>query len=143
MAKRSMRNTKRKEAKLLETRTALVEAALNEGHTTKRGICKATGLKLHELGNLFTANRSLYGLYVVRRKTMVDIAADNLQDIINDKNHPQHFAASKYVLQNYRSDLDDILEPMAGDMSVEIPSLGDSEREQAPVVIKFTGGKKE
>lgn len=90
---RSMRNKARKEAKLLETRAEFVRAALESGHISRKDICKATGLKLHELTNLFTKDRKVYSEYVVRRKTISDIASDNILDIVNDPTHPQHFAA--------------------------------------------------
>ena len=94
---RSMKNKERKEAKLLETRAELVRAALESGHISRKDICSATGLKLHELANLFTLDRKVYGEYVVRRKTISDIASDNILDIVNDASHPQHFSASKYI----------------------------------------------
>lgn len=107
---RSMKNTERKEKKLLKTRAALVRAALESGQISRKDICKATGLQLHELTNLFTQDRDIYGEYVVRRKTISDIASDNILDIVNDPTHPQHFQASKYILSTYKSDLDDVLE---------------------------------
>jgi len=140
MAK-SMRNDKRKHTKLVATRTALVQAALDAGKVSRREICQATGLQRHELTNLFTDNREIFAAYTVRRKTITEAAADNIQEIVNDKNHPQNFAASKFVLQTYKSELEDILEPMAGEMQIEVPSgTGDDAQ---PVIIKFSSPKKE
>lgn len=130
----SMRNTKRKEAKLLETRAAFVRAALDAGHISRKDICKATDLKLHELTNLFTLDRELYGEYVVRRKTISDIASDNILDIINDPTHPQHFQASKYILTTYKSDLDEVLESQ--DSEAMNVSIGGASK-ASPIVIKF------
>ena len=131
---RSMKNKERKEAKLLETRADLVRAALESGHISRKDICRATGLKLHELANLFTLDRKVYGEYVVRRKTISDIASDNILDIVNDASHPQHFAASKYILSTYKSDLDEVLEDKSGeDISVLV---GDNAK-GSPITINF------
>lgn len=137
MAK-SMKNRRRAEKKVNELRRKLVLTALEEGITTRKAICTATGLKAHELSNLFTEDRDLYAKYVVRRKTITDLAADNIVDILNDPGHPQHFQASKYVLQTYKSDLDDTLESQDSEnISVEIDSKG----EINPVIIKFSRGR--
>ena len=137
---RSMKNSKRKERKLLETRADLVRAALETGAISRKEICRATGLKLHELANLFTKDRKVYGEYVVRRKTITDIASDNIMDIVNDPTHPQHFQASKYILSTYKSDLDEVLEDKAGeDISV---SLGENSK-GSPITINFGSAKKE
>lgn len=135
---RSMRNRKRKEVKLLETRAEFVRAALDAGHISRRDICTATGIKLHELANLFTLDRKVYGEYVVRRKTISDIASDNILDIVNDPKHPQHFAASKYILTTYKSDLDDVLESQDSDaLNVSIGGASKA----SPIIIKFGDSK--
>tara|TARA_R110002126_G_scaffold50551_2_gene139210 strand:- start:1857 stop:2264 length:408 start_codon:yes stop_codon:yes gene_type:complete len=134
-----MKNKERKEAKLLETRADLVRAALESGHISRKDICRATGLKLHELANLFTKDRKVYGEYVVRRKTISDIASDNILDIVNDPEHPQHFAASKYILTTYKSDLDEVLEDRNGD-DIQV-NIGDSKG--SPISITFGSAKKE
>lgn len=136
---RSMKNKERKEAKLLETRADLVRAALESGHISRKDICRATGLKLHELANLFTKDRKVYGEYVVRRKTISDIASDNILDIVNDPTHPQHFQASKYILATYKSDLDEVLEDRTGE---DISVMLGSESKGSPITINF-GKKKE
>lgn len=134
---RSMKNTERKTKKLLKTRAALVRAALEAGHITRKDICKATGLQMHELANLFTQDREVYGEYVVRRKTIADIASDNILDIVNDPTHPQHFQASKYILSTYKSDLDEVLDSQdESEMSINVG--GDSKA--SPINITF--GKK-
>lgn len=135
---RSMKNTRRKEEKLLKSRAEFVRAALEAGHITRKDICNATGLQLHELANLFTADRKVYAEYVVRRKTISDIASDNILDIVNDPTHPQHFAASKYILSTYKSDLDEVLESQSGE---EI-SVSVGEGSASPINITF-GSKTE
>ena len=134
---RSMKNTDRKEKKLQKTRAALVRAALDAGQISRKDICKATGLQMHELANLFTQDREVYGEYVVRRKTISDIASDNILDIVNDPTHPQHFQASKYILSTYKSDLDDVLESQQeSEMNINVGG----ESGASPINITF--GKK-
>ena len=129
-----MKNSKRKEAKLLETRAEFVRAALDAGHISRKDICKATGIQLHELANLFTLDRKVYGEYVVRRKTISDIASDNILDIVNDPTHPHHFAASKYIDTKFKSSLDDVLESQDSEaMNVSIGGVSKA----SPIVIKF------
>jgi hypothetical protein len=131
---RSMKNTDRQEKRLLKTRAALVRAALEAGQISRKDICNATGLKMHELANLLTLDREVYGEYVVRRKTISDIASDNILDIVNDPKHPQHFQASKYILSTYKSDLDDVLESQQeSEMNISVGGVsGDS-----PINITF------
>lgn len=134
---RSMKNTERKTKKLLKTRAALVRAALEAGQISRKDICNATGLQMHELANLFTQDREVYGEYVVRRKTISDIASDNILDIVNDPTHPQHFQASKYILSTYKSDLDDVLESQQeSEMNINVGG----ESGASPINITF--GKK-
>ena len=134
---RSMKNTERKTKKLLKTRAALVRAALEAGQISRKDICNATGLQMHELANLFTQDREVYGEYVVRRKTISDIASDNILDIVNDPTHPQHFQASKYILSTYKSDLDDVLESQTeSEMNINVGG----ESGASPINITF--GKK-
>ena len=134
---RSMKNTDRKEKKLLKTRAALVRAALEAGQISRKDICNATGLQMHELANLFTQDREVYGEYVVRRKTISDIASDNILDIVNDPTHPQHFQASKDILSTYKSDLDDVLESQQeSEMNINVGG----ESGASPINITF--GKK-
>ena len=136
---RSMKNSKRQEKRLLETRAELVRAALEAGMISRKDICKVTGLQMHELANLFTKDRKVYGEYVVRRKTISDIASDNILEIVNDPEHPQHFAASKYILSTYKSDLDEVLESQ-DEESVSISVGGESKAN--PITIKFGKDKK-
>lgn len=142
MAK-AMRNGVREASKLLETRKALVLVALDAGKFTRRDICKATGMKLHELGDLFTKDRAIFAEYVVRRETLADTAADNIADIVNDPQHPKNYEASKFILQNYKSDLDETLTPSAGEMEIHVPGSGDLRNPSAPVIIKFSAPKKD
>lgn len=132
MAK-AMRNPQRKELRLLDERSRLIEAALEAGKVTRSDISKVTEIPLHLISDTFSKNRELFAKYSVRRRSIVDTAADNIYDIVNDKKHPQCFSASKYVLQNFKSDLDDVLEPSNSELGIEIG--GDST--PSPVTIKF------
>lgn len=88
----------------------LIKAALKEGTTTVTQISKATGITRSIIHGIFKEYRELHAKYVVARKMVVDKAADNIADIIDDQEHPNNFAASKFVLQRYKSDLDEHLE---------------------------------
>ena len=58
-------------------------------------------------------------------------------DIVNDPSHPQHFAASKYILSTYKSDLDEVLESQSdNDVSIQVGG----ESKASPIQITF--GKK-
>lgn len=132
-----------KRQELLETHAALVKKALENDLTTRSAISQATGLKLWQISDLFKENKEIYAEYTVRRRTLVDTAADNIHDIVMDKDHPQHFSASKYVLSKYKSDLDSILEASeeAG-ISLEIGGgAGGRESTANPIKISFKGRK--
>mgnify|MGYP003649647222 CR=1 FL=1 len=141
MAK-SMRNVIREQSKLVEERTMIVKAALDAGCYTRSSIMKATGLEKHELANLLASEKELAAEYLVKKKLMAVISADNIFDIINDPKHKDFFQASKYILQNYKSDIDESLEPMSGDMELTLPGANSDDVEDA-VVIKFSTGRKD
>jgi hypothetical protein len=71
---------------------------------------EATGLKAWEITELLKNDIQLNAVYTIRRRELVNMAADNIVDIVSDKDHPNNYAASKYVLQTYKSDLDTNLE---------------------------------
>ena len=138
--RRRMRSQKREKEKLLKDRAALVRAAMNEANKfTRKDICEASGLTMVQLKNLFQEDRELYAEYVVIRKTITDIASDNIFAIINDPTHPQHFQASKYVLQNYKSDLDETLESADSILSIETSNKGS--KNPVKIVFSPTDGK--
>jgi hypothetical protein len=114
-------------------------AALNEGKLTRREICKATGLTIFDLNNLFKNDRELFAAYTVRKKLIADMAADNIMEIVNDPSHPQHFQASKFILTKYKSEFEDILESVdSQEIAVEVAGTGEA---APPVIIRF--GKKD
>ena len=135
-----MRNKKRQESKLLESRVLLIDKAMDEGFLTKTDIAKATGLKIWDVVNTFTRDRELYAKFCIRRRTLVDTAADNIQAIVNDKDHPQNYQASKFVVSTYKSDLDEILESKDID---DISVLVEGGESSSPVTIVFGKKKQE
>lgn len=111
----------------------LIDKALDEDISTKSGLCKATGLKLYQINNVFQKNKDLYARFKVIRGTLADKAADNLSNILDSPGHPSHFAATKYVLQTYKTDLDDSMETKKSDgFEIETGKGGKS-----PIKIKF------
>jgi hypothetical protein len=94
-------------------------------------------MRLWELNEVFAADTDLYSEFCIMRKTLVDVAADNLQDILHNREHPQNFQATKYVLEKYKSDLDSNLEAKdPGELGL---TIGDGS--PSPVRITF-GAKK-
>lgn len=148
---KSMKRSKAREQKeiaekreiMLEKHAVLVRQALAADLTTRSAISESTGIKLWQLSELFRENLELYAEYTVRRRTLVDTAADNIHDIVMDKDHPQHYAASKYVLSKYKSDLDSILEASEeAEMTLEIGG-GGRESQINPVRISFRSKDKD
>lgn len=129
------RNMKRNQRGVDRDNIALIKAAIESDNSTYEKIAKATGISTYKIKEYFVKDRDLYALYKVRRRMLVELAADNIQAIVEDKYHPQHFSASKYVLQNYKSDLDSVL-----DLKDEEIELGLTEGGDSGIVIRF--GKK-
>jgi len=106
MAKRMKFNQRRENKDNIKK----IIAALDADITTVTKISKATNITRAKIHKIFREDRSLHAKYIVARRTIVDQAADNIADIVSDKEHPSHYAASKYVLQTYKSDLDEHLD---------------------------------
>ena len=138
MAK-SMSNSKRAIDKRNRERKVLFQEAIVDGYTSRRDIAKAIGITSFDLTEFFEENPKMYKIYSQRRRELVDIAADNIQDIVEDKTHPKHYDASKYVIDNYKHDLDNILDVKSGDdISTNVSVDAGS-----GVIIKFTKGDSE
>jgi hypothetical protein len=138
MAK-NMSNSKRAKERRNREQKVLFQEALAEGKTSRRDICKLMGITTYQLTGFFELNPKSYKIYSSRRRELVDTAADNLQDIVEDKTHPQFFQASKYVLEHYKTDLDNILDVkddggLEGGSSVSV-DVGSG------TIIKFTKEK--
>lgn len=123
MAKIVKKNKSREYREKIARYSALIEVALNDGHTTKTAIGRETGLKLWEINDVFTQNILLHAKFANYRRTLVDTAADNLEEILKNPAHPQNFQATTYVLKNYKSDLDTHLEAKsANEIEVDVRS---------------------
>jgi len=119
----------------IEDQTRLVKAAMELGFTTKKDICKSANIQMWELTSLFKEDKDLHAMFNIRRKSLVDMAADNMVAIVKDPDHPNNFAATKYVLQKYKSDLDENLESHeVNPLDIEIP---DGKNNTKPVIIRF------
>ena len=140
IGKKSMQNTKRAKEKEMRDRKFLVEAAMNEGVFGKGDLAKYTGIPLHLINNLFQNDRELYAEFCVRRQIIVDMAADNIAQIVANQKHPKNYDASKFILQTYKSDLDDSMIAKAP-AEVEFAIGGGGESKSSPIKITF-GAKK-
>lgn len=131
----------RKRIEKLEKDAILIRAAIKQGYRTKLKISKATGLKVGRITTVFKNNEELYGEYKLFFSEIKDLAVDNLEDIVKDKKHKRNFEATKFVLQTYKSDLDESLEKQSSDGEVEVEVGGASHA--SPIVIKFKKTTKE
>lgn len=130
-----MPNKRRAKKKEIEERTLRVDAALDQHIMTKKKICEAADIKLSDLNNLFTHNRELYAKYTVLRRTITDIASDNVAEIVNDPHHPQHFQASKYVLEKFRSDFNETLDKNDDELIVNVDGMESSAGSSVSIVF--------
>ena len=136
---RGMSNSKRAKDKRNRERKELFQEAIADGYTSRRDIAKAVGISSFDLTEFFEDNPKMYKIYSSRRRELRDIALDNITDIVEDKTHPKHYDASKYIVQNYQTDLDIILDSRDGDdisSSISVDS-------GSGVIIKFTNGKED
>jgi len=138
MAK-SMKNSIREAAIVSSEREVLIRAAIKQGKTTRSTIAKATGLEKTIVSMMLANNTELRNEWIVNKRMMVDVSVDNINDIINDPQHKDHFQASKWVASNIDSELSTILFPTQSDLQIEIG--GTDGVDDNPVVIKFTGGQ--
>lgn len=139
MGEKMGRSKLRQEREILERQTSKVEFALEKGCTTRKAICEEAKIERYELSKVFQENEELYKKYTRCRRELVDTAADNIQMIIEDTNHKKNFEASKYVLSNYKSDLDSILESKDTEIFADV-EVGNSAN---PIKILFESNKKE
>ena len=123
--KRAMPNKEREEGTKLERRARMVRAAMDVGYYLRKDICKVTEMKLHELRGVLAKDKKLYAEYKVRKRSVMDMASDNIYDIVSDPNHPKNYDASKYMLTQFKSEYDEILDGKDGDdMSVSVNDAG-------------------
>lgn len=132
--------SKRVQNEINKERAERVRVALELGITTRRGLSEAVECTMYDLNNLFSVDRKLYREYQIRRKNIAEIAADNIEDIINDPDHPNNYAASKWVVEKYKSDIHKMLEAQdSEEINVEVKGSKNS----APVLISFSKKGKE
>jgi hypothetical protein len=110
MGKPVAKKASREKSEKLKRISTLIEQAMILGFTTKGDIAKNCNIPLWQVSGAFSESPELRAIFQIMRRTLVDMAADNVQKILEDKEHPQHFQASKYILQTYKSDLDTNLE---------------------------------
>lgn len=115
-----MRNRTREKQKELDDLKLRIKYCLDSGISTRKDIAKSVGITVSQLANLFHADRELYAKFCVVRRTIVDVASDNLFEIVHNPKHPKNAEISKWVVSNYKSDLDESLEGKAGDDGGEV-----------------------
>lgn len=134
MAKR-MQNKRREAKEAREKLIREIREAMKLGLLTRKEIAKSVGIKETQLSQIFHKEKELYAKFCVMRRSIVDIATDNLFDVVRDRKHPKNTDISKWVVQNYKSDLDDSLEEKEGEgFEVEVGEGGSKKR---PTVIRF------
>lgn len=137
MAQALQKTKERKLSEKMAKSVTLVRAAMRLGFSTKSDLAQTSGMKIWELNEVFQSDKDLYAEFCIMRKTLVDVAADNLQDILFNKEHPQNFQATKYVLEKYKSDLDSNLEAKdATEIGLSIGGAG------SPSPVRITFGTK-
>jgi hypothetical protein len=72
--------------------------------------------------------------FSVRRRSLANLAVDNIHEIVNNFNHPQNFQASKFIVQTYKNDLDEDLTPK---ISTEV-GFDIKDGQISPVKITFS-----
>jgi hypothetical protein len=139
MRRKSMSNSKRAIDKRNRERKASFQEALADGYTSRRDIYKAMGISGLELTEFFEENKKMYKLYCESRRQLRDVALDNITDVVHDTTHPKNYDASKFIVQNYNTDLDIVLDEK-GDDSV---SATIETSEGSGIIIQFDTKKKE
>ena len=117
--KRAMRNSKRdaeKRKSQLEDKKLRIRKAIEEGIVLRKDICKIAEIKMNDLRNIFTNDRELYAEFCVGRKLITDLASENIYNIVKDPTHQKNYDASKFIIQNFKTDIDDSLESKDGEM---------------------------
>ncbi len=142
MAKKHLKLT-RKEAKKrkYEKIKYQIEEMLDSGVILKSEMKKQLKISFYELNEVIKAFPELRAKWTVRRRSITDIAADNIAEIVSNKKHPRNYEASRFIVQNFKSDLDSDLDAKDDDdVSVDFGEGGDAPKR---ISIKFKGRKKE
>jgi hypothetical protein len=107
---------------------------INPNITTLRQIADTTGAAIHEIDKVFQMVPELKAEFSVRRRSLANLAVDNIHEIVNNFNHPQNFQASKFIVQTYKNDLDEDLTPK---ISTEV-GFDIKDGQISPVKITFS-----
>lgn len=117
----------------IEKNSRIVLSALEQGAETRKKIVEVTNLTKFEVNDVFIENKELYSQFKAMRATLVNTAADNVTEIINNPDHPKNYDASMKVLSLYKSDLDEsLISKEAEELRIDLDNDGNS-----PVVINF------
>jgi hypothetical protein len=139
MAAPMLKTRERKNTERQNKLIVLIRASMRLGNSTKKDIALSAGIKIWQLNDMLVLDKDLQAEFSIMRRTLVDIAADNMQEILEDRNHPQNFQATKYILDNYKSDLDSNLEAKdSGEIGLTIGGAG----KDSPSPVRITFGTK-
>lgn len=140
--KKSMDNPSARRVRKLKRNSKIIDVALDEGFVTRRKINEHTGIPLHEITQAFEYDKDLFEKYGQRRRELASMAADNIFEIVSQPNHPQNFAASKFILTNFKNEFEDVLDPAKSkEETVELSINGTGVSQSNPIHISF--GKKQ
>ena len=95
-----MKNRKRDLQELRSNHIGLAKEAIENGISSRKELAGHIGIKLSELSLLFKEESDVYALFCEVRRTIVDLASDNLYDVVADKEHPKNYDASNQTLMH-------------------------------------------
>lgn len=95
-----------------------IEVCISKGVYTKEKIARALGITRYELNKHLAKCETSRAIIKVGRSLMGEIAVDNLQDMLTDKNHSNHWQATNHVLKNHKTELDEAIEAKDGDGAI-------------------------
>jgi len=118
--RRKMRNNKRDTERRDKRRLKAFKIAIDEGHITKKDIANSMDISISELISFFDKFPEQKKQYANKLSNIADIASDNLAQIVLDQDHPKNYDASKFVMNHYKNEMDEILEAKSmGEIKIE------------------------
>jgi len=93
-----------------ENREQEVAASLMNGNISMRNICKATGLLISQVNQVFIKYPDLKIAYRRLNQELKDHVTSNITEIIMDPTHPKCYEASKLFLTKFTTDFDETFE---------------------------------
>jgi hypothetical protein len=109
------KRTQRERARQLLKDTKIVKEAISQGYSTYKSIAENTGITKEMVILVIRQDIDLLDEFREGRGMLGEIAADNIHSMVLDPTNKDHFAASRFVLTKYKSDLDDSLESNSED----------------------------